>query len=152
MALDSADALKVIDTDGAFVVQSGVTSKEVVVGDEENGQGNSAIEILEAATGSGVEFICAVEPFDDLFELAVFGAFFIFIGQADDRASFKREGGSLEQSRVVDGVDSGVIGRVAVADEFGGDIFRHSSECFGKGDKSIMCASGVGEMICMNST
>ena len=122
------------------------------MGDEEDGKCDSTVEVLEAAAGAGVEFVSAIETFDDLFELSVFGAFFVFIGQADDRASFKREGGVLEQSRVIDGVDSGVISGVAVADEFGGDIFRHSSECFGKSDKSIMCASGVGEMICMNST
>ena len=122
------------------------------MGNEQDSEGDSAIEVLEAAAGSGVEFVSAIEAFNDLLKLSVFSAFLVLVGQADDRASFKREGGALEQRMVIDCVDSGVICGVAVADEFGSDIFRRSSECFGKGDKSIMCASGVGEMICKNST
>ena len=142
-ALNSLDIIKIVERHRAFVVKAGMTSEEVAMGDEQDGEGDSAVEILEAAAGSGVEFISAIEAFNDLLKLSVFSAFLVLVGQADDRVSFNREGGTLEQSRVVDGVDSRVIGRVAVADEFGGDIFRHSSECFGKGDITTLHTSPI---------
>lgn len=127
-----------------------MTSEEVVVGHEEDGQGNSAIEVLEAATGAGVELIGAVKPFDDLFELAVFSTFGVLISQADDGASFKREGGALEQSGVVDCMGRGVIGRVAVADEFGSGAFGCGSDGFRESDERMLSAPGIGEVIGMD--
>lgn len=48
---------------------------------------------------------------------------------------------------MVDGVDGGVIGRVAVGDELDGDIFRRSSDGFFQRDESVANTSGTGEMI-----
>ena len=64
-----------------------MTSEEVVVGDKEDGESDGAIEIVKPASGAGVEFIGAIEAFDDLFESTVLGAFFIVVGQADNSAT-----------------------------------------------------------------
>lgn len=125
-------------------------SEEVVVGHEQDGEGDGSIEVLEAATGAGVELIGTVEALNDLFELAVFSSFGVLICQADDGASFQGQGGALEQSGVVDGMGGGVIGGVAVADEFGGGVWRHGPEGFGEGDERMLSAPGIGEVIGMN--
>ena len=51
---------------------------------------------------------------------------------------------------MVDGVHSGVIGRVAVGDELDGGIFRRSSDGFFKRDESVANTSDIGEMIGMD--
>ena len=43
---------------------------EVVIGDEEGGEGNGAVEVLEPGAWSGVELVGAVETFNELLELA----------------------------------------------------------------------------------
>lgn len=66
-------------------------SEEVVVGNEENGESDGAIEIVKPATGAGMEFVGAIEAFNDLLKLSVFGTFLVLVGQADDGASFDRQ-------------------------------------------------------------
>ena len=66
-----------------------MTSEEVVVGDKEDGESDGAIEIVKPASGAGVEFVGAIESFNDLLKLAVFGAFLVLVGQTDDSASLQ---------------------------------------------------------------
>lgn len=127
-----------------------MTSEEVVVGDKEDGESDGAIEIVKPASGTGVEFVGAIESFNDLLKLAVFSTFGVLISQADDGASLQGQGGALEQSWMVDGVHSGIIGRVAVGDELDGGIFRRSSDGFFQRDESVANTSGIGEMIGMD--
>ena len=84
LALDGLDTLQSVNGYRGFIIQSPVRAQEVVVGDEEGREGYRAIEVLKTTAGAGVEFIGAIEAFDDLFESAVLGAFFIVVGQADN--------------------------------------------------------------------
>ena len=129
-----------------------MTSEEVVVGDKEDGESDGAIEIVKPAAGAGVEFVGAIESFNDLLKLSVFGTFLVLVGQADDSASFNKQSKVLKQSGVIDGMHSGVIGRVAVGDELDGGIFRRSSDGFFQRDESVANISGIGEMIGVDST
>ena len=94
-ALDGRDVVEVVDRHRAFVVETGVGPEEVVVGDKEDGECDGAIEVFEAGSGAGVELVSAIKAFDDLFELSVFGAFFILVFQADDGSSFQWGCGAL---------------------------------------------------------
>ena len=84
LALDGLDTLESGDGYWGFIIQGPVRAQEVVVGDEEGRESHCAIEVLETTAGAGVEFIGAIEAFDDLFESAVLSAFFIIVGQADN--------------------------------------------------------------------
>jgi len=84
LALDGLDTLEGGDGYWSFIIQGSVRAQEVVVGDKEGCKGHRAIEVLKTTAGAGVEFIGAIEAFDDLFESAVLGAFFIIVGQADN--------------------------------------------------------------------
>ena len=52
-------------------------SQEVVMGDKKCGQSDSAVSAIKAMSGSYMEFVCAVKPFDDLFIESVLGRFII---------------------------------------------------------------------------
>ena len=56
-----------------MIVESGVRAKEVVISDEESGKSDGAVFGVEAVSGEDVEFVSAVEAFDELFEGAEFG-------------------------------------------------------------------------------
>ena len=87
LALDGLDTLEGGDGYWGFIIQGPVRAQEVVVGDKECREGQRAVEVLKTTAGAGVEFIGAIEAFDDLFESAVLGAFFIIVGQADNSAT-----------------------------------------------------------------
>lgn len=57
-----------------------MTSEEVVVGDKEDGESDGTIEIIKPAAGAGVEFVGAIESFNDLLKLSVFGTFLVLVG------------------------------------------------------------------------
>lgn len=135
----------------ALIAKAGVRSEEVVVGDEESGESNRAVEVFEAASGTGMELKSAVETFDDLLELAIFGAFVVLIFQTDNGAAFERFGYVLFSGLIVDGVDSGVIGRVAVTDKFDVGIFGDGSDSLFQSDESVASSSGIGDVIGMDS-
>ena len=101
-----------------------VRAHEVVEGHEERGQGNDAIEVLEAGPWPGVELVGAVEAFDQLLEGAVFLALGIEVAQADD-------GALGEQILLGVFADCGVVGNHGavvrgqpVGDQFGGRALR----------------------------
>jgi hypothetical protein len=52
---------------------------------------------------------------------------------------------------IVDGVDSGVISRITVTDEFDNGVFWNGSESFFERDESIASSSGIGDVIGMDS-
>lgn len=87
-ALDGLDVVEVVNLYWTFVSETGVSSEEVVVGDEEDGERDGAIKVFEAGSGSGVELVGAIKTFDDLLERSVVGAFFILVFQAYDGSSF----------------------------------------------------------------
>lgn len=90
-----------------------VRTEEVVVGDEQGGQGDCAAGGFETAGGAGVEFVGTVEPFDEFFERAEFFRFGIEVLQADDL--FMRDFEVL--TGLVQEADAGGIRRIAVGDE-----------------------------------
>ena len=69
-----------------FLLQVAVRAHEVLEGHEERGQGNNAIEVLEAGPWPGVELVGAIEAFDQLLEGAVFRALRVEVAQADNGA------------------------------------------------------------------
>lgn len=150
-ALDGSDVVEVHEMHRASITKRGVRPEEVVVSDEESGEGDRAVEVFEATPGAGVELVGAVEAFDDLLELSIFGAFLILVFQADDGTAFKRLSFALLPGLIVDGVGSGIIGGVAVADEFDDSIFGDSSESFVQSDKGVTSASGIRDVIGMDS-
>lgn len=117
------------------------------MGDKEDGESDGAIEVFEAGSSSGVELVGAVKAFDDLLELSVFGAFLIFVFQADDGSSFQPWRSALREGWLIDGVSGRVIGGVAVADEFESFVFRKGSDGFGKGDEGIAGSTGIRDVI-----
>lgn len=135
----------------ALITKRGVRSEEVVVGDEESGKCYRAVEVFEATPGAGVELVGAVETFDDLLELSIFGAFLILVFQADDGTAFQRLSCFFFAGQIVDGVDSGVIGRVAVTDEFDDSVFGDGSDGFVESDEGVTSASGIRDVIGMDS-
>lgn len=149
--MDGPDVVEIMDEYRALIAQAGVRSEEVVVGDKESGKGDGAVEVFEAAPGASVELVGAVEAFDDLRELAIFGAFVVLVFEADDGAAFKWWSCVLFSGLMVNGVDSGVIGRIAVTDEFDDGIFGDGSESFFESDESIVRSSGVRDVIGMDS-
>ena len=72
-ALKSGNIFEIVERDGGFVVESGVRAKEVVISDEEGGESDSTVFGVEAVSGEDVEFVSAVEAFDELFERTEFG-------------------------------------------------------------------------------
>ena len=54
--------------DRSFVIEAGVGTEEVVVSDEESGQGDSAGFGYKAGSSLGVEFVSTVKAFNELFE------------------------------------------------------------------------------------
>lgn len=62
--------------------------EEVVMGDEEDGKRESAVEVLEAASGACMEFVCAVKAFDKLFVWSELLAFGIVVFEAGDGAAY----------------------------------------------------------------
>ena len=66
--LESRDGVECIEVNGAIAGEAGVWAEEIVVGDEQDGEGEGAVEGVEAASGASVEAIGAVEAFDELFE------------------------------------------------------------------------------------
>ena len=88
-ALDGLDVVELGDRHGAFIVEAGVVSEEVVVGNKEDRERNSAIKFFKAGSSAGVILVGAIKAFNDLLELSVFSAFFILVFQAYDSASFQ---------------------------------------------------------------
>lgn len=94
-----------------------------------------------------MELIGAIESLDDLFELAVLSAFGVLVGQADDGAALEWQGSALKESRVIDGMDGRVIGRIAVAHELGSGVLWCGSDGFRESDEGMLNTSGVGEVV-----
>jgi len=66
--LEGLDASELIERDRDVASEGGVWSEEVIVCDEEDREGESAIPGGESAGGAGVEFVGSVESFEHLFE------------------------------------------------------------------------------------
>ena len=71
--MKSGNIFEIVEKDRGFVVESGMRAKEVVISDEEGGESDSAVFGVEAVSGEDVEFVSAVEAFDELFERTEFG-------------------------------------------------------------------------------
>jgi flagellar biosynthesis regulator FlaF len=147
LALDGLDTLEGVDGYWGFIIQGPVRTQEVVVGDEEGREGHRTIEVLKTTAGAGVEFIGAVEALDDLFESAVFGAFFIVVGQADNSATQKRRSQVLGFGLLVKSEGGRVVSGIAVGDELEGCVAGERTDSFLQGDEGITSAAGIGEVI-----
>ena len=87
-SLKSANTVEFVQADRAFVAEGDMWPEEVVMGDEEDGKRESAVEVLEAASGSCMELVCAVKAFDKLFVWSELLAFRIVVFEAGDGAAY----------------------------------------------------------------
>lgn len=109
------------------------------MGDEEDGKRESAVEVLEAASGACMELVCAVEALDELLVCSELLAFGIVVFETDDGAAYDGVAAGLR----INEVHGRVIGRVAVADEFDGFAIGQKPDGFVECDCGMFSVSGV---------
>mgnify|MGYP006920697532 FL=1 len=112
-ALDGADVGEGRDIDGWIGIEAGVRAKEVVVSNEQGGEGDGSIESFKTAASACMELVGAIEPLYDLFQRAVLFGFRVIIREADDREALDGFIGMLG----VKGENGGIVGRVAIGDK-----------------------------------
>ena len=71
-ALQGGDRVQLRQGNGNTILQGGVRAEEIVVGDEQSSQRHGTILGFEAAGGTDMVFVGAVETFDQLLERAKF--------------------------------------------------------------------------------
>ena len=141
--------MQAFERDRHVAFEVSVRSHVVVEGDEERGQRHDTIEVLEACSWAGMELVCTVEAFDQLFEGAELFTFVIKVLQPDD--------GALCQQLVVVmllrlGIvcnDGTVVRGQAVGDDFGIVAlgFLWCSIGTVKQGESRLCSTCVGDVV-----
>ncbi len=102
---------------GSFF-ETAVRPHEVVVGYEERGECNGSVEVLEPSSWPGVELVGSVEPFDELFVLAIGFAFRIEVFQTDDGVLIENAEVAVFDGFGVVGGNGTIVGGQSVGDEF----------------------------------
>ena len=99
---------------GRLIVQRHVGTEEVVVGNEQSGQGHSAIEGVKAGSGPDMVFEGSVQAFDQLLQCSPLCGFGVQVLEADDLFMLDRR---VVISQRIQVVDAGRIGRITVGHE-----------------------------------
>ena len=99
LALQGGDGTQFRQGDGHAVAQGEMGAEEVVVGDEEGGEGHGAIARGKAASGADVVLVGAIEAFDELLEGAKFFRYGVEIFQADHLSQGVRRVGQRSDER-----------------------------------------------------
>ena len=144
LALQGGDGTQFRQGDGHAVAQGEMGAEEVVVGDEEGGEGDGAVARGKAASGADVVLVGAIEAFDELLEGAKFFRYGVEIFQADHLSQGVRRLG--RGAMRVEEVQAGLISGVAVGDEAQGPVLGQGARGFPQrhgGGQSIALGSDV---------
>jgi len=88
LSLNGRDIFDFRDVNRCLIVQRYVRAQEVVMGDDESSESDSAVVRFEAVCLTGVEFEGSVEPFNKLFKWPKESRFFVDILKANNLAMF----------------------------------------------------------------